>query len=166
MLRVWIIGPIAWDSVYYLENLPQPGKFAQSLRSIERPGGTAANSAIAIASTGIETGFAGYVGDDELSKKLLDCLTESKISHFHIQHLNGKPSHVAIYVDLKGERTIIGLTEDRLDTVTLAGADLQKGDLVVFQLWRDHFKNGFTNSERCGVYHRGRNRGALFGYQC
>ena len=125
-------------------------KFAQSLRNIERPGGTAANSAIAIASTGIETGFAGYVGDDKLSKQLLDCLTSSKISHFHIQHLNGKPSHVAIFVDLKGERTIIGLSEDRLEAVTLAGADLQKGDLVVFHLWRDHFKKDLELAKRAG----------------
>jgi sugar/nucleoside kinase (ribokinase family) len=150
MRRVWIVGPIAWDSVYYLENLPQAGKFAQSLRNIERPGGTAANSAIAIASTGIETGFAGYVGDDELSKKLLDRLASSEITHFHIQHLNGKPSHVAIFIDLKGERTIIGLSEDRLEEVTLAGADLHKDDLVVFHLWRDHFKKDLELAKRAG----------------
>jgi len=148
MRRVWIVGPIAWDSVYYLEHLPQPGKFAQSIRSVERPGGTAANSAIAIASTGIETGFVGYLGDDELSEKLLAQLEGSGIAHLHLQRLKGKPSHVAIYIDLQGERTIIGLSEDRLEEVTLAGADLQEGDIVVFHLWRDHFKKDLELAKR------------------
>ena len=152
MRRVWIVGPIAWDSVYYLEELPQPGKFAQSLRNVERPGGTAANSAIAIASAGIETGFAGYVGDDELSTALMEQLTQSAIAHLHMQHLKGKPSHVAIYIDREGERTIIGLSEDRLESVTLAGADLRPDDIVVFQLWRDHFKDDLARAKAAGCF--------------
>lgn len=150
MRRVWIVGPIAWDSVYYLQELPQPGKFAQSHRNVERPGGTAANSAIAIATTGIETGFAGYVGDDDLSEKLMNQLQKSSIAHLHMQHLTGKPSHVAIYIDKKGERTIIGLSEDRLEVVTLAGAELRPGDIVVFHLWRDHFRKDLDLAKKAG----------------
>jgi ribokinase len=150
MRRVWIVGPIAWDSVYYMEQLPQPGKFAQSHRNVERPGGTAANSAIAIASTGIETGFAGYVGDDEISERLMDQLQKSSIAHLHMQHLIGKPSHVAIYIDERGERTIIGLSEDRLEVVTLEGADLHPGDIVVFHLWRDHFRKDLELAKKAG----------------
>ena len=150
MRRVWIVGPIAWDSVYYFQELPQPGKFAQSHRNVERPGGTAANSAIAIATTGIETGFAGYVGDDDLSEKLMNQLQKSSIAHLHMQHLTGKPSHVAIYIDEKGERTIIGLSEDRLEVVTLAGAELRPGDIVVFHLWRDHFRKDLDLAKKAG----------------
>ncbi len=138
--RVWVVGPIAWDSVYYLDKLPQPGEFAQTYRNVERPGGTAANSAIAIATAGIETGFVGYVGDDVLSSKLMETLQNSEIKNLHMQKLFGAPSHVAIYIDRTGERTIIGLSEDRLDVVTLAGVNLQPGDIVVFQLWREHFQ--------------------------
>lgn len=137
--RVWIVGPIAWDSVYYLENLPRAGEFAQSSRNVERPGGTAANSAIAIATTGIETGFVGYVGDDSLSEELMSTLDKSEIKNLHIQTLSGAPSHVAIFIDQAGERTIIGLSKDRLEVVTLSGVSLQAGDIVVFQLWREHF---------------------------
>ena len=46
--RVWIVGPIAWDTVIYLPSMPKPGKFVQAIQTIERPGGTAANAAIAI----------------------------------------------------------------------------------------------------------------------
>lgn len=148
--RVWVVGPIAWDSVYYLDKLPGPGEFAQSFRHIERPGGTAANSALAIATAGIETGFAGYVGDDHLSEKLMATLQESEIKNLHIQHVTGPPSHVAIYIDKLGERTIIGLTEDRLDIVTLDGADLQAGDVVVFHLWREHFRKDYDLAHAAG----------------
>jgi sugar/nucleoside kinase (ribokinase family) len=148
--RVWVIGPIAWDSVYYLDQLPQAGEFAQTYKNIERPGGTAANSAIAIASAGIETGFVGYVGDDSLSEKLLATLKNSEIKNLHLEHLTGAPSHVAIFIDKEGERTIVGLSEDRLDVVSLSDVDLQSGDIVVFQLWRDHFTKDLALAKAAG----------------
>ena len=148
--RVWVIGPIAWDSVYYLDQLPKPGEFAQTYRSVERPGGTAANSAIAIATAGIETGFVGYVGDDSLSEKLVTTLKNSEIKNLHLEHLSGAPSHVAIFIDKEGERTIVGLSEDRLDVISLADVDLQSGDIVVFQLWREHFRNDLALAKAAG----------------
>lgn len=148
--RVWVIGPIAWDSVYYLDQLPQAGEFAQTYKNIERPGGTAANSAIAIASAGIETGFIGYVGDDSLSEKLVATLKNSEIKNLHLKQLTGAPSHVAIFIDKEGERTIVGLSEDRLDVVSLADVDLQSGDIVVFQLWRDHFTKDLALAKAAG----------------
>jgi sugar/nucleoside kinase (ribokinase family) len=150
MPRVWVVGPIAWDSVYYLEKLPKPGEFSQCFRNIERPGGTAANSAIAIATTGIETGFVGYVGDDHLSEKLMTALHESEIKNLQMQFLSGAPSHVAIFIDEMGERTIIGLSEDRLDVLTLSGAELHFGDIVVFQLWREHFQKDLDLARAAG----------------
>jgi sugar/nucleoside kinase (ribokinase family) len=148
--RVWVIGPIAWDSVYYLDELPKPGEFAQTYRNVERPGGTAANSAIAIATTGIETGFVGYVGDDSLSEKLLNTLRSSEIKNLHLKYLHGAPSHVAIFIDKTGERTIVGLSEDRLEAVTLADVNLQSGDIVVFQLWREHFRKDLDMAKAAG----------------
>ena len=137
--RVWIVGPIAWDTVIYLPSMPEVGKFVQAIQIIERPGGTAANAAIALATTGIETGFVGYLGDDHLSAKLSTTLENSELKHLSITTLEGPPSHVLIFIDEKGERTILGISPDRLDQVTLNGVDLQPGDIVVFLLWREHF---------------------------
>ena len=137
--RVWIVGPIAWDTVIYLPSMPEVGKFVQAIQTIERPGGTAANAAIALATTGIETGFVGYLGDDHLSAKLRSTLENSELKHLSITTLEGPPSHVLIFIDEKGERTILGISPDRLDQVTLNGVDLQPGDIVVFLLWREHF---------------------------
>lgn len=137
--RVWIVGPIAWDTVIYLPSMPEVGKFVQAIQTIERSGGTAANAAIALATTGIETGFVGYLGDDHLSAKLRTTLENSELKHLSITTLEGPPSHVLIFIDEKGERTILGISSDRLDQVTLKGVDLQPGDIVVFLLWREHF---------------------------
>ena len=32
--RVWIVGPIAWDTVIYLPSMPKPGKFVQAIQTI------------------------------------------------------------------------------------------------------------------------------------
>jgi sugar/nucleoside kinase (ribokinase family) len=119
--------------------MPEVGKFVQAIQTIERSGGTAANAAIALATTGIETGFVGYLGDDHLSAKLRTTLENSELKHLSITTLEGPPSHVLIFIDEKGERTILGISPDRLDQVTLKGVDLQPGDIVVFLLWREHF---------------------------
>ena len=148
--RVWIVGPIAWDTVIYLPSMPEVGKFVQAIQTIERPGGTAANAAIALATTGIETGFVGYLGDDHLSTKLRTTLENSELKHLSITALEGPPSHVLIFIDEKGERTILGISPDRLDQVTLKGVDLQPGDIVVFLLWREHFAQDLAMAKSKG----------------
>jgi len=147
---VWIVGPIAWDTVIYLPAMPEPGKFVQASQTIERPGGTAANAAIALATTGIETGFVGYLGNEHLSAQLRTTLEKSELKHLSITALEGPPSHVLIFVDEKGERTILGISPDRLDQVTLKGVDLRPGDIVVFLLWREHFAEDLVLAKEKG----------------
>jgi ADP-ribosylglycohydrolase len=125
---VWIVGPVAWDSVRYHDGL-----------TIERPGGTGANVAIALASTGTAVNFVSYLGDDELSHKLDVHLKDSDISNLYTPIIPGPVSHVAIPVDEKGERTIVVIADDKLDQVSLNGLPIQAGDIVAFVIWRDHF---------------------------
>jgi len=148
--RVWIVGPIAWDTVIYLPSMPEPGKFVQAIQTIERPGGTAANAAIALATTGVETGFVGYLGNEHLSAQLRATLEKSELKHLSITTLEGPPSHVLIFIDEKGERTILGISPDRLDQVTLKGVDLRPGDIVVFLLWREHFAQDLALAKEKG----------------
>ena len=83
--RVWIVGPIAWDTVIYIDEYPEAGGFSQCKERIDRPGGTAGNVAIALATTGVETGFVTYLGNDEYGAKLLGMLKQSqKIGRAHV----------------------------------------------------------------------------------
>ena len=137
---VWIVGPVAWDSVRYHDGL-----------TIERPGGTGANVAIALASTGTSVNFVSYLGDDELSHKLDEHLKNSDIATLHTPVIPGPVSHVAIPVDEQGERTIVVIADDKLDQVSLAGLPINTGDIVAFVIWRNNFVKDLEIAQRGGA---------------
>jgi sugar/nucleoside kinase (ribokinase family) len=68
--KVWVQGPIALDTVVYLSNFPTPGSFMNSVRTEERTGGTSANVALGLCTAPVETGFASYLGNDEIVRNL------------------------------------------------------------------------------------------------
>ena len=125
---VWVVGPVAWDSVQYHDG-----------RTIERPGGTGANVAIALATTGTEVNFVSYIGDDQLSAQLDQHLKSSQIHNLYMPVIAGPPSHVAIPVSEDGERTIVVISDDKLDLVSLVGKPIKRNDISVFVIWRSHF---------------------------
>jgi len=135
--RVWIVGPVAWDTVVYLPQLPAPGRFTQGERTLERPGGTAGNVALALATTGVETGFIGCLGEDDHGRRLHQTLQSGGLRRLAITWVPGHTHHVLILVDRTGERTMVGLAPHHLAEVTLDGADLAPGDIVVFVVWDD-----------------------------
>ena len=137
---VWVVGPVAWDSVKYHDG-----------QSIERPGGTGANVAIALASTGTAVKFVSYLGDDELSHKLDEHLKISDIEMLYTPMIPGPISHVAIPVDEKGERTIVVISDDKLNQVSLDGLPIQKGDIVAFVIWRNNFVKDLAIAQKAGA---------------
>ena len=137
---VWVVGPVAWDSVKYHDG-----------QSIERPGGTGANVAIALASTGTAVKFVSYLGDDELSHKLDKHLKSSDIEKLYTPIIPGPISHVAIPVDEKGERTIVVISDDKLDQVSLEGLPMSTGDIVAFVIWRNNFVKDLEIAQKAGA---------------
>ena len=137
---VWVVGPVAWDSVKYHDG-----------QSIERPGGTGANVAIALASTGTAVKFVSYLGDDELSHKLDEHLKSSDIEKLYTPVIPGPISHVAIPVDEKGERTIVVISDDKLDQVSLEGLSINTGDIVAFVIWRNNFVKDLEIAQKAGA---------------
>ena len=148
--RVWIIGPIAWDTVLYLHEYPSAGGFAQGYKKIERPGGSAGNVAVGLATTGVETGFVCYLGNDEIGKKLEDLLNSSKIKNLEITRVDGPSSHVLVTIDQSGDRTIFGLNESYLSQVNLDKVLLQPEDIVCFVLWRPYFLESLKKAQAVG----------------
>jgi sugar/nucleoside kinase (ribokinase family)/ADP-ribosylglycohydrolase len=137
---VWVVGPVAWDSVKYHDG-----------QSIERPGGTGANVAIALASTGTAVKFVSYLGDDELSHKLDKHLKSSDIEKLYTPIIPGPVSHVAIPVDEKGERTIVVISDDKLDQVSLEGLSINPDDIVAFVIWRNNFVKDLEIAQKAGA---------------
>jgi sugar/nucleoside kinase (ribokinase family) len=137
--RIWIVGVIAWDTVLHVGSFPVPGGFTPKLRRLERPGGSAANVAQAVATADIEAGFVTVLGRDAIGAQLHQALRTSEISHLHIRWVDGESNHSLVLVDQEGDRTIIALAGDELDSIHLDDVPLRPGDIVVFVVWEESF---------------------------
>ena len=138
MKRFWLVGPISWDTVIEIDSYPINGGFAQGKNRKERPGGSAANTAIALASTGVETNLISFVGDDELGIKLLENLKEVPGLKAHVPTLPGASLHAVITIDKSGERTVFALEENRLNQIAF-DFSFDADDILCFPVWRDFY---------------------------
>ena len=148
--RVWVQGPIAIDTVVYVEKFPTPGAFMNSIRTEERTGGTSANVALGLCTTGVETNFVGYLGNDDNGKKLREVLDKSEIKHSIITEIDGPTSNALILIDDKAERTIISMTKPYLRELRMDNVPFSKGDVVAIILWREEFLNDLLRAESSG----------------
>ena len=150
--RVWVQGPIAIDTVVYLEKFPTPGSFMNSIKTIERTGGTSGNVALGLCTTGIETNFVGYLGNDANGKKLREVLDNSQINSSIITEIDGPTSHALILVDDKAERTIISMTIPYLRELRMENVPFASPDIVAFILWREEFLGDLQRAEKSGCF--------------
>lgn len=148
--RIWIIGPVAWDIALYLDTFPTPGSFFRATKKIERVGGSAFNIASSLATTGIQVGFIGYVGDDWQGEKILEVISESEIAFPCIKKVKGESNSPLIIITLDGERTVIAQNASHLDELSLDLGDIKNGDMVVIPLWRTFFKSLIERAKELG----------------
>ena len=148
--RVWVQEPIAIDTVVYVEKFPTPGTFMNSIRTVERTGGTSANVALGLCTTGVETNFVGYLGNDDNGKKLRKVLDKSEIKYSIITEIDGPTSNALILIDDKAERTIISMTKPYLRELRMDNVPFSEGDIVAIILWREEFLNDLLRAETSG----------------
>lgn len=148
--RVWIVGPIAWDTVVYVGAYPTRGRFTQCRNTIERPGGSAGNVAQALATAGIETGFVTTFGDDAIGRQLQSTLAASRITHLVANRTPEESNHVLVLVEDDGERTILGLSPGTMHHIRPRDAPLEPGDIVVFVVWDDLFLDDLNHARARG----------------
>lgn len=137
-MRIWIAGPIAWDRVLYVNNLPDVGGFTHAKKHQERPGGQALNIAIALRDSGFDTGLAGYVGNDAYGEELIN-FAKSKLNKVGIKKLPHPTPHVVVIVDSNGERTMVGMEKSYFGEISLNLTEIDSADLVVWPIWREAF---------------------------
>lgn len=149
--RVWVVGPIAWDTVLPVPWLPESGGFVQAGAAVERPGGAGANVAIALASAGVQVHMVGYVGKDDFGRALLTQLTDAGVEVSEVRADHPHTSHVQIFVEPDGERTIVGLVPDTLHEVQVPIGRVQEDDLVYIAGWRRQFEPALLTLVERGV---------------
>jgi len=151
MADFWVVGPIAWDRVLHVPCVPPSGGFVQASEVSERPGGSGANAAIALVSTGSVVHMVGYVGDDEPGSRLRAVLDDAGVDVRFVHGRRGHTSEVVILVEPSGERAIIGIRPDLLHTVPVPSADIAPGDVVYLAAWHDEFLPAMTRLTSSGV---------------
>lgn len=141
-MKVWVVGPIAWDSVLYVGSIPSTGSFTHAKSHLERPGGQALNVAVALERSGIESGLIGYVGNDSYGEDL-KTFAAKELKNIQIKTILEPTPHVVILVTDDGERTIVGMEKSHFGTISINHTQIESEDTVVWPIWRESFKKDF-----------------------
>ena len=107
MPDIIVIGDINADMILTIPAYPRPGGEAVAAAVKIHTGGSAVNTAIALAKMDMEVGCIGRIGKDVLANQILMDLNESGVDYAHIQ-IDPKVSTGLIFIAVTadGERTM------------------------------------------------------------
>lgn len=151
MTTFWVIGSIAWDHALYVDRLPHSGAAMQAQHYTQRPGGTGANAAVALASAGETVRMVGYVGPDPSGASMLAYLGSAGIDLRHVIRAPGHTSEVILLIEPDGERSIVGLYPDLMEQVPIPAGAIQPGDFAYFSSSRACFAPAMNEMSAKGV---------------
>lgn len=150
-MKIWVVGPIAWDSVYFLDRSFEESGYIHSRKRSERPGGQGLNVAAGLKGATLDVELIGYLGNDENANKLKLAIEDHTLSIDFITTFEYPTPHIMVLVDVKGERKMVGLQESHYEKVRIPTQKVQSGDLVVWTWWRDQFKEDFLACKAKGA---------------
>ena len=121
--RILCAGIAVLDEVFRLDEFPRPDAKVEAAEFLAVGGGCAANAAVAIARLGGDASFAGPLGgppgQEPISDRILAGLAREGVDCAGCVRLDGVASGIsAIFVNMRGERTIVTHRSRRLDAVT------------------------------------------------
>ena len=100
-------GALNMDKLYRVNRIAREDEESFITDIQERPGGSAANTAVGLARLGLKVGFIGKVAEDREGKLLLkDFEDEGVDTHGIIVSKQGRSGNVMGYVDKKGDRAL------------------------------------------------------------
>jgi sulfofructose kinase len=136
--RVLCAGIIVLDEVFRVDEFPLPDGKVQARDFFAVNGGCAANAAVAIARLGGQVALAGPMGGpagiDENGDRVLSALLRDKVDCTACQRTAGFATALsAIFINARGDRTIVTYRDDRLAAVPPHDADtlVMSADIVL-----------------------------------
>jgi ribokinase len=99
------LGALNYDILYVVERMAAGGEEVGILDVKKVPGGSAANTIVALARLGVDTGFVGIVGKDKEGKLILDEFRKEDVE-MRIKEEEGYTGAAIGFVDAKGERAL------------------------------------------------------------
>ena len=106
--EVLSLGDVNVDIIMYVDDLPSKGGESLSRRVEVRPGGAAANLAVALSRLGVPTGFIGAVGNDIFGDYLRRDLESEGVDTSMLARKEAASGFTVIVVTGDGERTMLG----------------------------------------------------------
>jgi sulfofructose kinase len=126
--RVLCAGIIVLDEVFRVEEFPDPDGKVEAKGFFVVNGGCAANAAVAIARLGGRAALAGPMGGpagaDSNGDRVLQAFAREKLDTTHCQRIDGYATALsAIFVNGKGDRTIVTYRDERIAAAVPADPD-------------------------------------------
>jgi sulfofructose kinase len=126
--RILCAGVIALDEVFRVEEFPRPDGKVQANGCFVVTGGCAANAAVAIARLGGRALVAGPMGgpkgEDANGDRVLRALKREDVDYTFCQRIHGLATALsAIFMNTRGDRTIVTYCDQRIATTTPTDAD-------------------------------------------
>jgi hypothetical protein len=126
--RILCAGIIVLDEVFRVEQFPQPDGKVQANGFFVVNGGCAANAAAAIARLGGRAALAGPMGgppgEDTNGDRVLKALEAEKVDCRFCQRVPGLATALsAIFIDARGDRTIVTYRDERIAATKPLDAD-------------------------------------------
>ena len=157
MVSVLVNGPVSWDRLIDLEELPRPEPHMVIATSHRWGlGGTSAGKALGLARLGISTTLRTVIGTDEDAKLICAALRHPLLTVFaeevtgpsehHLNLMSADGGRISIYLDLPGQPAPPGAELlAALATADIAVVDLAESSLAVLpaaraagcQIWCD-----------------------------
>lgn len=99
------LGALNYDILYVVERIAAGGEEVGILDVKKVPGGSAANTIVALARLGVDTGFVSIVGKDKEGELILDEFRKENVET-RIKEEEGYSGAAIGFVDAKGERAL------------------------------------------------------------
>jgi ribokinase len=99
------LGALNYDVLYAVERIAKGGEEVGITDVKKAPGGSAANTIVALARLGVDVGFVGMVGNDEEGERILEDLREEGVE-MRIKIREGYTGAAVAFVDAPGERAL------------------------------------------------------------
>jgi len=105
MLEVVGLGALNYDELYAVERIAAGGEEVGILHMHTAPGGSAANTIVALARLGVSTGFVGVVGNDQAGDFIIEEMRKEGVET-RIKRKNGRTGRALSFIDRSGERAL------------------------------------------------------------
>ncbi len=99
------IGALNYDILYVVERIAVAGEEVGITAITKSPGGSAANTVVALARLGVDTGFVGVVGRDKEGEAILEAFRREGVDT-RIKRIEGSTGAAIGFIDSRGERTL------------------------------------------------------------